>query len=104
MNRAAVDEIAAIRPDAVVVKGDLSLDGAPEEWAAFERCYRNPFGDRLHVVRGNHDAYRYQTIAGDQRVDYRGVTVALLDTAIPGATTGDVTAEQADWLDTLAAS
>ena len=61
MNRAAVEEITAIRPDAVVVKGDLSLDGAPEEWAAFERCYRDPFGDRLHVVRGNHDAYRYQT-------------------------------------------
>ncbi len=104
MNRAAVDEIAAIRPDAVVVKGDLSLDGAPEEWAAFERCYRDPFGDRLHVVRGNHDAYRYQTeYAGDQRIELDGITIALLDTAIPGATTGDVTAEQADWLDALAA-
>jgi 3',5'-cyclic AMP phosphodiesterase CpdA len=104
MNRAAADEIAAIDPDAVVVKGDLSLDGAAEEWEAFERCYRDPFGDRLHVVRGNHDGYRFQTeYAGDQRIDLAGVTIALLDTVIPGATTGNVTAEQADWLDAIAA-
>ena len=103
MNRAAVDEIADIDPTAVVVKGDLSLDGAPEEWAAFERCYREPFGERLHVVRGNHDAYRFQTdYAGDQRIDLDGVTIAVLDTVIPGATTGDITVEQADWLDALA--
>jgi len=103
MNRAAVAEIRAVEPDAVVVKGDLSLDGAPEEWEAFERCYRNPFGDRLHVVRGNHDGYRFQTeYAGDRRIDLPGVTIALLDTVIPGATTGDVTVEQADWLDALA--
>ncbi len=104
MNRGAADAIAAIRPDAVVVKGDLSLDGAPEEWAAFERCYRDPFGNRLHVVRGNHDSYRFQSeYAGDQRIDIPGVTIALLDTVIPGSTTGDFTSEQADWLDTLAA-
>jgi len=104
MNRSAVEEILAIEPDAVVVKGDLSLDGAAEEWDAFERCYRDPLGDRLHVVRGNHDAYRLQPdYAGDQRIDLPGVTVALLDTVIPGATTGDVTAAQADWLDALAA-
>lgn len=104
MNRAAVDEIAAITPDAVIVKGDLSLDGAAAEWEAFERCYRDPFGDRLHVVRGNHDGYRFQTdYAGDQRIDLPGVTIALLDTVIPGSTTGDVTTEQADWLDALAA-
>jgi len=103
MNRVAVDEMARIEPDAVVVKGDLSLDGAPEEWEAFERCYRDPFGDRLHVVRGNHDGYRFQAdYAGDQRIDLAGVTIALLDTVIPGATTGDVTATQADWLDALA--
>ncbi len=103
MNRAAVAEMAAINPAAVIVKGDLSLDGAPEEWAAFEECYRTPFADRLHVVRGNHDSYRHQdAYAGDQRIDLPGVTVALLDTAIPGSTTGNITTEQADWLDALA--
>jgi Icc protein len=104
MNRGAVAEIAAIQPAAVVVKGDLSQDGRPEEWAAFEACYRPPFGDRLHVVRGNHDAYHGQVgYAGDQRIELPGVIVALLDTVIPERTTGALDAAQIEWLDTLAA-
>ncbi len=105
MNGAAADEIAALNPDAVVVKGDLSVDGRPEEWAAFERCYRQPFGDRLHVVRGNHDSYHHQDrYAGDAWIELAGVNIALLDTAIPGATTGTIRSEQIDWLDDLAAA
>jgi len=104
MNRAAAQEIAAIEPAAVVVKGDLSQDGRPEEWAAFEACYRPPFGQRLHVVRGNHDAYHGQIeYSGDQCIELPGVIVALLDTVIPERTTGALSAEQLDWLDTLAA-
>jgi len=104
MNRAAAAEMAAIEPAAVIVKGDLSVDGERIEWDAFERCYRGPFGDRLHVVRGNHDSYRHQAeYAGDQRIELPGMIVALLDTAIPGATTGTITTEQIDWLDELCA-
>lgn len=103
MNQCAVAEMSAIDPAAVIVKGDLSLDGADDEWAAFERCYREPFGDRLHVVRGNHDAYRGQTAyAGDQCIELPGLTVALLDTTIPRATTGAISPEQAAWLDSVA--
>lgn len=104
MNRGAVAEIEAIRPVAVVVKGDLSQDGTDEEWAAFEACYRTSFGERLHVVRGNHDAYRMQSgYAGDQRIGVPGAVVALLDTVIPGQTTGTLRPEQVEWLDTVAA-
>ena len=100
MNHAAALEIAAIEPAAVIVKGDLSVDGEPDEWEAFESCYRVPFGERLHVVRGNHDAYRHQAeYAGDQWIELPGVAVAMLDTTIPGATTGTITVEQVDWLD-----
>jgi 3',5'-cyclic-AMP phosphodiesterase len=99
MNGAAAAEIATIDPVAVIVKGDLSQDGRPEEWSAFEACYRTPFGDRLHVVRGNHDAYRHQAeYAGDQWIELPGVAVALLDTAIPGATIGSISGVQLDWL------
>jgi 3',5'-cyclic-AMP phosphodiesterase len=102
MNRAAAAEMAAIDPAVVIVKGDLSQDGRPEEWAAFEQCYRVPFGDRLRVVRGNHDSYRHQAeYAGDQWIEVPGMTVALLDTSIPGAATGTITAEQIEWLDDL---
>src|SRR5262249_59262667 len=56
MNAAAIAEIAALEPDAVVAKGDLTSTGLAEEFAAFEAAY-GTFGARLHVVRGNHDTY-----------------------------------------------
>lgn len=105
MNRAAVTEIASIDPAAVIVKGDLSQDGHPEEWAAFEACYRGAFGDLLHVVRGNHDAYRGQTAyAGPHWIELPGVTVALLDTTIPASATGALDGEQLQWLDDRASA
>ncbi len=104
MNAGAVAEMAAAGVDAVIVKGDLTDTGSAEQFDAFERCYRPPFGARLHVVRGNHDAYRHQTVyAGDQRIDLPGVTVAVLDTVRPGHTNGQLSGAQLDWLDELAA-
>jgi 3',5'-cyclic AMP phosphodiesterase CpdA len=104
MNRAAVDEIAALDADAVIVKGDLTNDGRPEEFAAFEACY-GQFGHRLHTVRGNHDGYRGQTeYQGDQWIELPGVSVALLDTAVSGRPNGSLSAAQIDWLDTQLAA
>jgi hypothetical protein len=98
-----VAEIAAIEPDAVLVKGDLTADGEDHELAAFHRCY-DGFGDRLHCVRGNHDAYRGQDVhAGDRCVDVPGARLLLLDTVIPRQTTGRLATEQLAWMEDLAA-
>ena len=103
MNRAAVAEMSEADLAAVIVKGDLTADGTDVEFEAFERCYRPAFGDRLAVVRGNHDAYHAQTVyAGDRRIDLPGVTVALIDTTIPERTTGRITAETFAFLDDVA--
>jgi 3',5'-cyclic-AMP phosphodiesterase len=105
MNAAAIREIAELHPVAVIAKGDLSGDGRPDEWAAFEANYRGSFGDRLFAVRGNHDAYHGQNqYAGDQWIELPGVAVALLDTTIPTKTTGWLSADQLDWLDARAAT
>ncbi len=105
MNRGAAAEMLVADLAAVFVKGDLSVDGRPDEWAAFEACYRDTFGEHLHVVRGNHDSYQGQTeYAGDRWVVLPGVAVALMDTAIPQKTTGWLSAEQLEWLDTHAAA
>ena len=105
MNHAAVDEMQGAGVAAVIVKGDLSEDGRPEEWAAFEACYRLAFDDRLHVVRGNHDGYhRQHDYAGDEWITLPGVAVALLDTVTPGETGGRILPEQLDWLDAHAAA
>ena len=72
MNEAAVAEIVAaddVRSPSCV-KGDVTSDGRAEEFAAFEACYRPPFGDRLHVVRGNHDCIAGQDVyAGDHWIE-----------------------------------
>jgi len=105
MNHAAVAEMAAADLAAVVVKGDLTNDGTDEEFASFEASYRAAFGDRLHVTRGNHDAYRgQQAYTGDEWIDLPGVSIALLDTVIPEQTTGTISGQQLQWLDDLSAA
>jgi 3',5'-cyclic AMP phosphodiesterase CpdA len=101
MNRAAASEIRALEPDAVVAKGDLTNDGNELEYQAFLDCYQPVFGDRLHWIRGNHDG---RLAAFDpQEVSLPGVTLAILDTTIPGWPTGRVPIEQLEWLDELGA-
>jgi Icc protein len=100
MNRAAAAEIAAVAPDAVIAKGDLTTVGDDAEFAAFEACYRTVFGDRLHSVRGNHDAEaggdRY---SGDRWIEVPGLTIGLLDTVRPTETPGRLTDRQLAELD-----
>jgi 3',5'-cyclic AMP phosphodiesterase CpdA len=104
MNRGAIAEIAAVDPAAVVVKGDLTCDGADDEFEKYAAFYAPAFGPRLHTIRGNHDAYHGQeAYAGDQLVDLPGLRLALLDTVVPTRTGGQVTPEQLEWLETAAA-
>lgn len=105
MNRAAVAEMAAIDPQAVLVKGDLTAEGTTAEYDAFRAVYEPVFGDRLMVVRGNHESYNHAEFAADpfQRVDLDGATLVLLDTSVNGSPAGSLTASQLEQLDTVAA-
>jgi predicted phosphodiesterase len=104
MNRGAIAEMKALEPDAVIAKGDLTARGLREEYDAFLAHYGAAFGDRLHHVRGNHDAMLDDTIAatGPFHVDLPGVRLAVLDTVIPAHHTGQVSRDQLEWLDTIA--
>ena len=104
MNRAVIDEIRALDPDAVVVKGDLTARGSDDEYAAFLAAY-GVLGDRLHHVRGNHDAMQDPALALEDAPYARaldGVTLAVLDTVNPGTDRGRLPADQVRWLDDLA--
>ncbi|MET0920981.1 MAG: metallophosphoesterase [Acidimicrobiia bacterium] len=106
MGRAAVAEMIELDPDAVVVKGDLTDTGRPEEYAEFLEVY-GALGERMHHVRGNHDAIRDDTLArtgAPYAVPLAGVTLAVLDTTRAGAVGGVLSADQIEWLDELAAS
>jgi predicted phosphodiesterase len=103
MNRAAAAEIAAVEPDAVVVKGDLTSSGTAAQFAAFLDCYGSAFGERLHWVRGNHDVLVEGTVpsAAPVAVELPGVILALLDTPVAGRAGGAVSSDQLEWLDEL---
>jgi Icc protein len=105
MNRCAVAEMAALGPAAVVVKGDLTARGSHDEYQAFLDMYQPAFGERLHHVRGNHDAYFGETFADDApfTVDLPGVTLAVLDTSVPGLASGGVSSDTLAWLDQVGA-
>jgi 3',5'-cyclic AMP phosphodiesterase CpdA len=105
MNRGAIAAVQALAPDAIVVKGDLTDKGTEAEYEAFLRAYTK-LGERMHHVRGNHDAMVTETIAttGPFAVELPGATLAVLDTVRPGTDRGRVSQEQLDWLDDVAGS
>jgi 3',5'-cyclic-AMP phosphodiesterase len=103
MNQGAIEEISALDPDLVVVKGDLTSNGTIEEYQSFLDAY-GTFGDRLLHVRGNHDSYHGGDYAAwpTQHVVLPGVIVALVDTSVLAQANGRFSQDQADWLDDLA--
>ena len=104
MNRGAIAEIAAMDPAVVVVKGDLTSTGVPEEYEQFRSAYEPMLGDRLYVVRGNHDAYHGHSFADipSQEVVLPGVRLAIIDTARLLQVGGSISETQFEWLDELA--
>src|SRR3954466_6670563 len=108
--RAAIEETNELRPDLVVVAGDLTMEGYRGE---FERCKR--FLDELacrHVVvtMGNHDArnvgYRHfedffgarESVTTVEVAEGRARVVAL-DSTKPDLDEGEVGREHYGWLD-----
>lgn len=97
--RAAVDDINDLEPEFVVIPGDFTEDGEPEQFAQAKEIFdglRCPY----HVVLGNHDAVQrstrepfgekfYAETFGTEAVDHvlgcGDLQVALVDTTDPTA-------------------
>lgn len=103
MNAGAISEMAALDPDAVVVKGDLTDRGTEEEYQSFLDAYMQ-LGPRMRHTRGNHDAMISDRIAvnAPDAIELPGVTLAVLDTVRPGSEHGRITNDQLEWLDDIA--
>lgn len=106
-------EGTGIRPDGIVVTGDLADLGEPEAYAALRGLVEPVaarLGTRVHWVMGNHDdraAFRSALLPGEQddplrpvdRVDeLDGLRLITLDTTVPGAHHGEIRDEQLAWL------
>lgn len=112
-----VIESSGVRPDAIVVTGDLADLGEPGAYAAL-RALVEPFAERIGArvlwVMGNHDergAFRaglYDEASDARPVDrvdeLDGLRVITLDTSVPGHHHGELRDEQLAWLADLLAT
>jgi 3',5'-cyclic-AMP phosphodiesterase len=102
---------SGIRPDALVVSGDLANSGELDSYTRL-RTELNSFVDRLGAqlvgAMGNHDArptFRQamlDALPTDDPVEYvrwiGGLRVIVLDSTVPGAAYGEVRPQQLAWL------
>jgi 3',5'-cyclic-AMP phosphodiesterase len=96
------------RPDAVLVSGDLTDDGAAEGYRLAKELLER-LELPLHVLPGNHDhrGRIRETFelpgTGEEPVDYSvdvgGLRLVVLDSNVPGQDPGDLSPEQLRWLD-----
>lgn len=113
LTRAAVDCLARVepRPDVVLVTGDLTFDGDPEEYAHVARLLRDLPMPWL-AIPGNHDRRANMQAVLDPATCPAGevpgrlcwaaegwpVRLLALDTLVEGEAWGEVGAAQLDWL------
>ncbi len=90
----AVDEINRMgrQPDLVLVTGDLTHDGTPEQWSEFQ-SRMNELQAPWTCIRGNHDG-RVADIAGHRAMDLGPLRLVLVDSSAE-----DFTDDDAAWLD-----
>lgn len=106
----AVEAILSLprRPDALLVSGDLTQNGAPEEYARVRELLA-PLDLEPHVLPGNHDARAAMRQAfglpgrGAEPVSYAvdlgPLRLVCLDSTIPGAEAGALDGRRVEWLD-----
>jgi Icc protein len=105
------------RPDVVIITGDLTECGLETEYANLSAMLRRTLSMPVYVIPGNHDrrnnlraalAHLPGVTADPAFVQYavedQHVRLVMLDTLVPGASHGELSGTQLDWLDrTLAA-
>lgn len=108
--RRAVETILALpdRPDALLVSGDLTDNGAPTEYRRVRELLA-PLGLTPHVLPGNHDLRRplreeFGLPGRDEEpvsyaVDLGPLRLICLDSTIPGAEGGSLDGGRSEWLD-----
>ena len=105
------------RPDVVLITGDLTECGLDAEYANLKAILERTLSMPVFVIPGNHDRrdnFRQglghlpgvlsDPVFVQYTVEDYPVRLVMLDTLVPGANHGALSAEQLDWLDrTLAA-
>lgn len=99
-----INEVNRLKPDAVVVTGDLTMFGFREEYALAKRYISNIRADTL-IIPGNHDArycgYEYFEEYfgyGNRSLDLPGINIIGIDTTVPDMDSGNIGRGKLRWL------
>ena len=100
------------QPDLVLLTGDLTDTGQPEEYRNLAAILRRTLPRPVHVIPGNHDhretmraelAHLPGVTAHAAFIQYaiedQPVRVVMLDTLVPGASHGELGPQRLAWLD-----
>ena len=99
-------------PDCVVITGDLTDHGRPDEYRALDEII-GAFPLPLHLVTGNHDNRETlldafgggprlgESMEAHYAVEYPQATIVALDSLIPGSPAGRLGEAQLGWLDEM---
>jgi len=107
---AAIEEINAAEPDVMVIAGDLTDDGYPDQYSDAARELAAIACPRIVRVPGNHDArnvgyLRFEETFGSrdsrQQLDLGGLAVDIVavDTSKPDIDEGEVGREHYGWIE-----
>jgi 3',5'-cyclic AMP phosphodiesterase CpdA len=105
------------RPDVVIITGDLTECGLEAEYANLSAIIGRTLSMPVYVIPGNHD-HRENLRRGlahlpcvtehpefvQYSVEDHPVRLVMLDTLVPGAAHGSLSAAQLDWLDKVLAT
>lgn len=106
-------ERSGMRPEAIVITGDLADLGEPDAYERLKTLVEpaaERMGSRVIWVMGNHDerepfssilmGEQPTTATQDRAYDVSGLRIISLDSTVPGYHHGDLEAAQLDWLRT----
>jgi 3',5'-cyclic AMP phosphodiesterase CpdA len=103
MNRVIV-ELNELRPDLVVVSGDLTNEGYRQEYKNWV-AYRERIGSPVYTVPGNHDArnvgyLHFEELIGARHwtADVQGVRIVGADSSEPDLNEGQIGRERYGWI------
>ncbi len=102
----AISEVNELRPDVVVVSGDLTSNGFKDEYALAREYLDRVECDSMVVIPGNHDSrnvgyVHFDQLFGDRNSVLRldGVTVVAVDSTEPDLDNGQIGRGRYRWIE-----
>jgi 3',5'-cyclic AMP phosphodiesterase CpdA len=93
----AMDEIKSLKPEIVIVTGDLTAEGYPFQFEDAKKCLEKISDARMLIVPGNHDSYNvgylhFEKIFGSRYVTLHNheITILGMDSSEPDLDDGHI--------------